>query len=98
MQAMGASVQAVLLHFVLILVLAAVGTSAQIAEVSGMDTTSFQKPDILGSSTVIGGMAVMFGRPDWQIGFDTSAPTVSGCTQQVQRIAARYGVHTSKAR
>lgn len=49
-------------------------------------------------STVLGGMAVTFGRPDWGLGFNGAPETVSACTQQVQRIAARYGLQTRTAR
>lgn len=49
-------------------------------------------------NTVVGGMAVMFGRPDWGLGFGGRQATVSACTQQVQRIAERYGVQSTRAR
>lgn len=62
------------------------------AEQQAVQTTSTT------TSAVVGGMAVMFGRPDWQIGFSSSTPTASACTQQIERIAARMGVQTSRAR
>jgi hypothetical protein len=44
-----------------------------------------------GSRTVIGGMAVTFGLPDWKVDIPDSGSGTSACTQQVERIAARYG-------
>lgn len=43
------------------------------------------------SRTVVGGMAVTFGLPDWKVDIPDSSSGSSACTQQVQRIAARYG-------
>ena len=62
----------------------------QYAQISG-----FKNPS---SYSVVGGMAVMFGRPDWQIGFNQGAPTTSACIQQVQRVASRLGVHVTRSR
>lgn len=50
-------------------------------------------------NTVLGGMAVMFGRPDWQIGFKYwESLNDSACTQQVDRIVERLGKPNSRSR
>lgn len=80
-----------------ILVLAYVCVTAQqqieYASVQQVEATSSRS-----QNTVVGGMAVMFGRPDWGLGFGGRQATVSACTQQVQRIAERYGVQSTRAR